>query len=118
MLASMSLSRRFLVLMLGAILALGMSLSAVRAGEMPVKMSMMAAAGMTGHCKACGDKDGAAKVTAPCTIGCAAPVLAVIPQTAPMKLVHERASLPEQDPLVLGRISSPDPDPPRSDNLG
>jgi hypothetical protein len=118
MLATMSASRRVFVLLLGTFLALGMSLSAVQAGVMPAKMTMMAGMGAPGHCDDCGDKGGVGKAATPCTIACVAPVLAVIAQTAPTKVVHAPALLPRQDSLLLGRAFSPDPGPPRARDIG
>jgi hypothetical protein len=108
-----------LVLLLGVFLALGTSLAAVKAGEMPSKMTMTSTMGAPGHCSGCGD-DGngdTAKKMVTCSFGCVAPVLAVIPQAAPTRVVQIAALHPRQDSLLLGRASSPDPFPPRSGNL-
>jgi|SRR5690349_19339238 hypothetical protein len=113
----MSPWRRVFVLLLGVFLALGMSLPAVQAMDMPAKMTMAGGMGMSGHCKDCGDKGGTAKEMSGCSLGCATPVLAVIPQTSPTQVVLLSPVLPQQAPLLLGRGFSPDPDPPRlSDN--
>src|SRR5882757_4234568 len=114
MLGPMLLSRRVLVLLLGSFLALGMSLSAVQAGAMPAAMGMASNMGASGHCNDCGDKGGMAKEMGHCSLSCAAPVLAVIPQTSPTKIAHLPASVPQQASLLLGRAFSPDPGPPRS----
>jgi hypothetical protein len=103
-----------LVLLLGAFLALGMSLAAVQAGEMPSKMTMTSAMGASGHCSGCGDDGGTANKMVACSFGCVAPVLAVIPQTASTRVVQTAALLPRQDSLLFGRAPSPDPFPPRS----
>lgn len=115
MLISMSGFRRIFVLLLGVFLALGMNLSAVQAGEMPVKM--MSGMGAAGHCNDCGD-NGPVKKMAICSFGCVAPVLAAIPQTTPMRVVQARTPLLRQASLLFGRVSSPDPYPPRSSDLG
>ena len=117
MLISMPSARRILVLLLGVFLALGMNLSAIQAGEMPVKMTMTSGMGASGHCNDCGD-NGAVKKMTICSFGCVAPVLAVIPQTAPMRVVQARTPLLRQASLLFGRVSSPDPYPPRSSDLG
>jgi hypothetical protein len=114
----MSLSRRVFVLVLGAFLALGMSLPVVQAGSMPAKMSMSASMGMSGHCQDCGGKSGSAKEIGGCSWGCVAPVLAVVPQSSPTRLEHIPVPVLPQDSLPLGRAFSPDPDPPRSHDLG
>jgi hypothetical protein len=118
MLEFMSLSRRVFVLLLGAFLALGMSLPVVRATNMPVKMTMTSGMGIADHCKDCGDKGGAGRDMGSCSLGCAASVLAVIPQTSPTRLEDIPAPVLRQDSLLLGRAFSPDPDPPRSYDIG
>src|SRR5262245_48877029 len=118
MLQSMSLPRRVFVLLLGAFLALGMSLPVVQAATMPVSMTMTAGMKASGHCNDCGGKSGMAKEMGNCSLGCAAPVLAVIPQALPTRVIHLAVSLPQQDSLLLGRAFSPDPDPPRSHDNG
>ena len=117
MLMTMSWSRRIVVMFLGAFLALGMNLSAIQASEMPVKMATMSDTGMSGHCNDCGD-NGAVKKMTICSLGCVAPGLAVIPQTPPTRVVQARTPLLRQASLLFGRVSSPDPYPPRSSDLG
>src|SRR3546814_18367232 len=53
-------SRRILALLLGVFLALGMSLSAIEAGEMGVQMAMASDAGASGQsdCSGCDSGDG------------------------------------------------------------
>lgn len=104
--------------MLGTFLAFGMTLSAVEAASMPVKMTMSSGMDGAGHCKDCGDKDAGGKAMGSCSLGCAAPVLAVIQQSLPTKLVLVVAALPQQDSLLLGQAFSPDPGPPRSHDIG
>jgi hypothetical protein len=118
MLGPMPLPRRIFFLLLGASLALGMSLPVVQAANMPATMTMAAGMGASGHCSDCGDKGGMAKEMGSCSLGCAAPVLAVVPQTSPTKVVLLPASVPQQDSLLLGRAFSPDPGPPRSHDNG
>ena len=118
MLTLMLFSRGVFVLLLGAFLALGMSLSAVQAGIMPATMGMTSGMGAPGHCNDCGDKGGMAKEMGHCSLSCATPILAVIPQTSPAKVAHLPASVPEQDSLLLGKVFSPDPGPPRSYDNG
>ena len=119
MLNPMFLARRVFVLLLGAFLALGTSLPVVQAASMPVNMTMTSGMGMAGHCRDCGDKGGGTvKEIGGCNLGCAAPVLAVIPQSSPTRLVHIPAAVPQQDSLLLGTASSPDPGPPRSRDIG
>ena len=112
----MSLSRRVIVLLLGAFLALGMSLPIVQAASMPGNMT----GGMdkAGHCKDCGAKGGMAKEMGGCSLSCATPVLAVIPQTAPTRLEQIPALVLRQDSLLFGWAFSPEPGPPRSHDIG
>jgi hypothetical protein len=115
----MSLSRRVIVLLLGAFLALGMSLPVVQAASMPGNMTMTAGMGKAGHCKDCGDKGGMVKELGRCSnLGCAAPVLGVISQSSLTRLVHVAATIPQQDPFWFGRAFSPEPGPPRSHDIG
>lgn len=118
MLDSMSLHRRVFVLLLGAFLALGMNLSVVQAASMPVKMAMTSGMGSAGHCKDCSGNGGIAKEMGNCSLSCATPILAAIPQTAPTKVVLIPAAVPQQGSLLLGRAFSPDPGPPRSHDIG
>ena len=118
MLEFMSLFRRVFVLVLGAFLALGMSLPVVQAANMPVKMTMTSGMGMAGHCKDCGDKGGIATEMGGCSLGCVASMPAVIPQTSPTRLEHIAVPVLRQDLLLLGRAFSPDPDPPRFRDIG
>src|SRR3546814_14957754 len=73
-------SRRAFSLMLGVLLALGMSLSAAQAGGMVVKMVSMASdMGAPGHdgCDGCGSDDGKV-ATGACLSVCTIPALAEI----------------------------------------
>jgi hypothetical protein len=114
----MSLPRRVFVLLLGAFLALGMSLPVVQAANMPPNTTMTSGMGASGHCPDCGGKGGVAKEMGGCSFGCAAPMLAVIPQAASTRLVSVSAPTPQRYLLLLGRACSPDPDPPRSPDIG
>jgi hypothetical protein len=114
----MSLPRRVFVLLLGAVLSLGMSLPVVQAASMPVNMTMTSGMDASGHCPDCGAKGGTGKEMGSCNSVCAAPILAVIPQIVPTRLVLISAPALQQDSLLLGRASSPDPDPPRFPDIG
>jgi hypothetical protein len=118
MLIIMSSSRRVLVVLFGIFLALGMSLSAVQAGAMPVKMTAVADMGTAGHCKGCGDKGDSAKGMTPCSLGCVNLALAPNPESNPTRIVHLAVFSPPQNSLLLGRAFSPDPGPPRSLDIG
>jgi hypothetical protein len=117
-LASMPSSRRIFILLLGALVALGMNLSVVQAGEMSAKMTMSPAMSASGNCHTCGDDGGMAhKKMDSCSFGCVTPAIAAVPQTTPAGFVQASLPVPLQDSLLLGRLSSPDPLPPRSSDL-
>ena len=115
----MSSYRRLFVLVLGAFLALGLNLSIVQAGEMPAKMMMSSAMGAAGNCHSCGDGGSVPhKKMDSCSVGCVSPAIAVIQQTAPTKVLLASVATPPQDLLLLGRLPSPDPLPPRTSDMG
>ena len=115
----MSFCRRLFVLVLGAFLALGLNLSIVQAGEMPVKMMMSSAMGTAGTCHTCGGGGSVPhKKMDTCNVGCVAPAIAVISQAAPAKILLASVPVPPQGSLLLGRLPSPDPLPPRSGDMG
>lgn len=115
-------SRRVFALLLGAFLALGMSLSVVQASDMTVKMissvSDMGAAGQGGGCDGCGGGDeGKAKIGA-CLSVCMTSAFAVLPSASPVKVV-QTSDLPlRRHAVSWGSSAPPDPYPPRSSNLG
>jgi hypothetical protein len=116
MLIVMSRFRRIFGLLLGTFLALGMNLSVVQTEVMSASVAMASGLGMPGHCDKCADNGGAAKAMGNCSMSCAAPVVGVIPQTPPTRVVHLPALAPLQDSLLVGQASSPDPGPPRVRN--
>jgi hypothetical protein len=118
MLVAMSPSRRVFVLLLGIFVVLGMSLSAVQAGEMSVKMTAMSGTGATGHCKSCGEEGGTAKKMTSCGLGCITPGLALTPQMAPATFLFTSAPPVRRDSLLVGRVTPPDTGPPRISDLG
>jgi len=113
----MSSHRRLFVVLLGVFMALGMSLSAVRAATMPAAMTMTSTMSAPGHCNGCGDSGTASKMTS-CSIGCVAPMLAVTPQTAPATFLFTSAPPVRRDSLLVGRVTRPDTGPPRISDLG
>ncbi|HEY3145067.1 MAG TPA: hypothetical protein VGJ75_01895 [Dongiaceae bacterium] len=107
--------RRVYMLMLGLLLALGMSLSVVQAGAMAAGMAMsaqqMSANGM-GDCSSCKDSPGGAKSMV-CDAACTAAVIATMPQLAVLMI-----RLPAEHPLfqssmLSGWTASPNPHPPK-----
>lgn len=107
-------SRQVFLLLLGAFLALGMSLSAVQAGEMSVKMAVASDARTSGQgsCDGCGARDDSANtMSCPpalyCTGSAVLPAERTVAVTRPSK-PFIAIFQPSRD---LG--SPPDPYPPR-----
>jgi hypothetical protein len=106
------------MLVLGLVVALGMGLSAVQAGDMAVKMATsghMASSG-TDNCGQCGDQLGGGK-TMVCEATCVAPAAATLPQS--LTVTFDRgADYPSwRSARLPGLTASPDPSPPRSIDL-
>src|SRR5688572_26347843 len=87
--------RQVYVLVLGLLVALGMSFSAVQASDMAVGMAMpghqMAVSG-TADCNACKDVPGGAKLMQ-CDATCVAPATATLPQS-PALLIERHVDRP------------------------
>jgi hypothetical protein len=103
------------VLMLGLLVAFGMSLSVVQASNMAMGMTMsapqMSASGMD-DCGSCKDGPGGVKSMV-CNATCAAPVNATVPQFAVLLIklpVNRPLSRP---PILSGWMASPNPHPPK-----
>jgi hypothetical protein len=112
-------SRRVFALVLGLFVALGMSLSAVQASDMAVKMALASDMGDAGShgCTGCGGGDDGAANAGPCLPGCTAPMFAVMPPTSDTMVAQVcHLSLP-MAPASQSRASSPDPYPPRFHDL-
>lgn len=107
-------SRRLLALLLGVLVALGMSFSAVQASGMAVKMTIasdMSGSGQ-GGCSGCTDDGGAQ--AGMCHPACTVAAVAVLP-SGPVVATAQVLRLPPSSNLVSsGRVSSPDPSPPRA----
>jgi hypothetical protein len=107
--------RQVYVLMLGLLVALGMSLSVVQASHMAAGMTMsgqqMSASGM-GACGSCKDGPGGAKVMI-CDAGCVATVNATVPQFAALLIKRPLDHLLSQSPVLSGWTTSPNPHPPK-----
>lgn len=119
-LAKLSMMRRWqfrqaCVLVLGLLVALGMSLSVVQASNMAADMAMsghqMSATG-TGNCNGCNDGPGGAKLMV-CDATCVAPAAATVPQS-PAPLIERPLDRPlSQGPALSGWTTSPNPHPPK-----
>lgn len=116
--------RQVFSFVLSALVALGMSLQLLQADSMtgktmPDSMVMatdMGAAG-SGDCRACG-KDSSSVKMMTCGSICTASVAALLPEGLPV--VHsftvDRVAAPAL-PLLSGRLTAPDPSPPKSFDL-
>ena len=109
-------TRQILALFLSVFLSIGMSLSVVQAADMTAKMAM--ASGASGHdgCSDCTDGGGDMKVMA-CKSICVAPIVALFPQARPVTLVSKPGPFAARYPLLYGRLSPPDPYPPRPTDI-
>jgi len=110
--------RQIFALMLGFVVALGMSASAIQATDMAVKMTLASHIGAMDNpaCDGCGDGQGM-KATS-CGVVCVAPVVAALPQAVTVMRVDARELPIPIQPRLVGWTSSPDPRPPRSTDLG
>ena len=122
MLDDMGRSRiaRFFALALGVFVALGMSASVIRASDMAVGMA--SASGMDaaddGKCSHCGDGAADMKATGCNMAACVASALAVLPPSLSLTVDDTRERPSREPTLRIGWASSPDPHPPRSNDLG
>lgn len=109
-------SRQVFVFLLGVFLALGLSWSAVQAGDMAVKMAMATDMGGSGSgsCDGCGGGDDGNTKAANCMPFCTAssPALPLI-ELAVFTTAADDPPIPGTR-LSHGRAFSPDPYPPRS----
>ncbi|TXH38909.1 MAG: hypothetical protein E6Q98_01555 [Rhodospirillaceae bacterium] len=110
--------------MLSALVALGMSLQLLQTDSMtgkamPDTMAMasdMGAAG-TSDCHACG-KDGGGVKMMTCGSICATSVAALLPEGLPMAFSFTLDRIAPPTPqLLMGRLTAPEPFPPRSIDL-
>ena len=113
-------ARQVFALFLAVFVTVGMSLSVVQATGMTVKMATASDMGASGHdgCQRCSTGGGDGMKAMSCTTVCLAPVLAVLPQAAPVMLVHKPVSYAVRYLLLHGRTSPPDPYPPRPTSIG
>lgn len=107
--------RQVYVLMLGLLMALGMSLSVVQASNMTADMTMagqqMSGSGM-GDCGLCKDGPSRAKIMV-CDAACTAPVNATAPQFAALRIKLPVDHALSQSPDLSGWTASPNPRPPK-----
>lgn len=112
--------RRTLALLFAVFVTAGLSLPAVQATEMSVKMTMTSDMG-TGDrdCATCprgADDSGNPKACSPV---CVAPAFALLPQDPAVVTAIQASMLPSlPSPFLHGRGSLPDPSPPKPSGLG
>ncbi|WP_041410226.1 hypothetical protein [Sinorhizobium fredii] len=113
--------RQLVVLLLAVFVAAGMGLAVGQASGMAAKMAVMSkmAALDHGDCQDCPNQpaDSAMKAMA-CGNVCAAPVVAPLPIVAIVPTGEKAAPFAVGDLLLNGRASPPDPDPPRTSDIG
>ena len=114
------LSKQLIILLLAVFMTAGMSLSAVQASNMSIKMMDMASSmgNSGGHCNDCGgpgDSNGMAACTAS---GCVAPLMAHDPSVEVRDMVSAAIYHLHLDVALLGMGSNPDPYPPRTSYIG
>lgn len=114
-------SHRIFVLLLGLVLALGMSLSALQATEAATQMATMAGDLGTsgpGSCEGCGDgDDGKSMASCAPVINCGG-MAAVISVESGMMTIHADEAFISVSSVARDLTAPPDPYPPRSLNLG
>lgn len=105
--------RQLIALVLGVMLALGTTLSAVRAADMAAKMSAAAAMGaaMPDDCGGGCDDDAAGAGS--CVMVCPNSAQAVVPAASPIVAIDAREPQPIGEFASAGRSSHPDPYPPK-----
>lgn len=114
-------SRQILALVLGAFLALGMSLSAVQAAENALQMATMADdadPSGPGNCDGCGGgDDGKGMATCAPVLNCSS-MAAVLPVERGLAATHAAEVFVPVSSVAHSLIAPPDPHPPRSHDLG
>lgn len=118
---SQPLIRQILVLLLAVFLTAGMSLSAVQASSMSIKMMDMdpgMGASGTGRCSDCGSSGSSKGMVACVAPACAAPVVVHSPSVEAVDLAFEPVYHHFQGLDLSGRDSGPDPYPPRTSDIG
>jgi len=108
-------TRQLTALVLGVMFALGTTLSSVQAAEMAVAMSADASMGTEaapGGCGPCGGDDEAASMDS-CVMVCPSSTQAVAPAADPVVITKATKARPLGEFVLAGRISDPDPYPPK-----
>ncbi|AUX78652.1 hypothetical protein [Sinorhizobium fredii] len=113
--------RQLVLVLLAVFVAAGMGLSVAQASDMAARMATMSDMAMPDHgdCQGCPDQpgDGGMKAMA-CGNICAAPVIAPLPLAAALPAGENLAFMAAPDLFLNGRTLPPDPDPPRTSDIG
>lgn len=116
-----SSSRQLLRLLLAVIVAAGMGLSVAKTSAMAAQMAAMPMAAMMhdGDCPDCPDQPGDSAMKAMfCGTICATPVVAPLPTAAFAPVGEKSADATALHRPLHGRTLLPDPDPPRTSDIG
>jgi hypothetical protein len=111
--------RNVLVLFFAVFVTTAVGLAAIQANDMVVKMAMASDMGGPEHggCTQClGGDDNAKGMT--CAAICGAPVLALLPQAAPVVIAPNVVPSPTNASLLSSRTPPLDPYPPRTTDIG
>ncbi|KSV92956.1 hypothetical protein [Sinorhizobium sp. GL28] len=105
---------------LAVFVTVGMSLSAVQATDMSVKMAMTTDITGSTHdgCPGCPNGGGHGMKAMMCSVVCAVPVVAVLPQGTSMPAAQHPIFFTVRDSLQHGTRAPPDPYPPRTTDIG
>lgn len=112
--------RQIFALMLGFLVALGMTVSVVQATTMSLKMATAPGMGAAndGKCDECGNGGSGMKATGCGTAMCASAVVAALPQALSVTRGDPRERSLSTPTLLVGRTFSPQPHPPRLGGIG
>ncbi|WP_331374759.1 hypothetical protein [Sinorhizobium chiapasense] len=112
--------RQLVLLLLAIFVAAGMGLSVAQASGMAARMATMSDMATPDHgdCQHCPDQPENSMKAMACGNVCAAPVLAPLPLAAVVPDGEKPASAVARDLFLDGTPPPPDPDPPRTSDIG
>ena len=114
-------ARKLVALFLAVFVTVGVSLSAVQATDMSVKMAMTTDMSSSTHdgCPGCPNGgNGHGMKAMMCSVVCAVPVVAVLPEGASTPAVEQPIFFTARGSLLHGTRAPPDPYPPRTTDIG
>jgi hypothetical protein len=109
--------RQIFAALLAVVVTAGLSLSAVHAGDMTMKMPMQQGMASSEHsdCRNCDHGDSGKMKSVICVAVCAASVVAMLPQASPVEVADIMAIVPlPVDEVVNGRQPPPERYPPKT----